>query len=175
MAAVFHELDDFRSPHCCVGDTVEPQRGVPRILLYTAITLQDRHPNSVPPRNFFQGQFSFIHFILSASSTFCACMCVYTSACIHSCSCVHMCTCVFMYKEGRCWHHMSSSITLHLPFRAGSLSELEVTNSARLASQQASKIFLSLPPLSWDHRCVPMHLTFLWMLASELRSEYQMC
>lgn len=91
--------------------------------------------------------------------------------CVH---CVCAFTCIFIHRSGcRCQRSTSGSFLSSFSscFLRHALSlALGVSSLAKLASQQAPGIHLSLQPQCWDCKHTPPHTTLKWLLGLELSS-----
>lgn len=91
--------------------------------------------------------------------------------CVH---CVCAFTCIFIHRSGcRCQRSTSGSFLSSFSscFLRHALSlALGVSSLAKLASQQAPGIHLSLQPQCWDCKHTPPRTTLKWFLGLELSS-----
>lgn len=93
----------------------------------------------------------------------CVCMfvCVPTSVCVCFCMCAYKCAWVCMCAYKRAWVCGSQKSTLSIVscvLGQGLSLDLELPDQARLLSQQAPGIPLSLPLQCWDYKCMTPHL-----------------
>lgn len=91
---------------------------------------------------------------------------------------VYVCLCRCMCTPYMCVPHVESRGHTQVWFLGSHPScfflGMELTEQARLISQQVSGICLPLLPQSWDHRCLPLHLAFslrFWELNSDPHSD----
>lgn len=107
----------------------------------------------------------------------CVCLQVCVGMCVYVCMCAYKCVCVFLYvclqvcmgmyvyvcmcAYKRAWVCGSQKSTLSIVscvLGQGLSLDLELPDQARLLSQQAPGIPLSLPLQCWDYKCMTPHL-----------------
>lgn len=96
--------------------------------------VESGHLNSVPYRLTASLSLLLIPHNNPPLCSLCACVCVCACACVHALECTDV--------ETRDQHHVSSSVTIHLILQWVSMN-IEITDLATLAGQQASGLFLS--------------------------------